>query len=75
MIIFIVAALWCTISTFVLMQYYPMCADKLKWYEKFMVGFIFLIAGPFFIIATICETFLTIILPEGWDDDDGPKQL
>lgn len=52
-----------------------MCADKLKWYEKIMVGFIFLIAGPFFIIATICETFLTIILPEGWDDDDGPKQL
>ena len=75
MMIFITTALWLIMSTFVLIQYYPLCVEELQWYEKIIVGFIFLIAGPFFIITTVCGTFLSIILPEGWDDDDGPKQV
>lgn len=71
---FIIVGLWLAISTFIMIQYYPMCVG-LTFFEKIMVSIIFLLGGPFFLVATLCETFLSLILPEGWDNDDGPKQM
>ena len=37
----------------------------------FLVGFIFIIGGPFFVIVNVLEALLDMILPEGWDNQNG----
>ena len=62
--------LWATMSLLVMIQYAPYCKE-LTLTEKFIVGFIFIIGGPFFAIANVLEALLDCFLPEGWDED-GP---
>lgn len=65
----IIIILWAAISLFVMIEYAPYCKD-LKPNEQLVVGIIFTIGGPFFIIANIFETILNCFLPEGWDDNE-----
>jgi hypothetical protein len=53
-----------------MIQYAPYCKD-LSTNDILVVGFIFLISGPFFAIANVLEALLECFLPEGWDED-GP---
>ena len=67
----IIMILWATMSLLVMIQYAPYCKE-LTLTEKFIVGFIFIIGGPFFAIANVLEALLDCFLPEGWDED-GPN--
>lgn len=66
----IIMILWATMSLLVMIQYAPYCKD-LSANDKLVVGFIFIIGGPFFAIANVLEALLDCFLPEGWDED-GP---
>ena len=66
----IIMILWATMSLLVMVQYAPYCKD-LSTNDKLIVGFIFIIGGPFFAIANVLEAMLDCFLPEGWDED-GP---
>lgn len=61
--------LWCVMGLLIACQYAPYCAE-LKWWEQGIVCVIFLVGGPFFIVANIMESLLNVFLPEGWDDDN-----
>ena len=60
---------WCIMGLLVGLQYAP-CITELTNWKKFLCATIFLVGGPFFIIAQICEAVLDALLPEGWSDDD-----
>lgn len=64
----IIMILWSIMSLIVMIQYAPLCRD-LPEGDKFAVGLIFIIGGPFFAIVNILEALLDCYLPEGWDDD------
>ena len=66
----IIMILWATMTLLVMIQYAPACKD-LSNNDKFIVGIIFMIGGPFFAIANVLEALLDCFLPEGWDED-GP---
>lgn len=66
--IWLISILWGIMSLLVMIQYAPLCKD-LSDGDKFTVGLIFLIGGPFFAIANVLEALLDCYLPEGWDDD------
>ena len=65
----IIAILWSAMSLLVMIQYAPACKD-LKGLDAIVVFLIFLIGGPIFSMASILEAFLTVLLPEGWDDEN-----
>ena len=67
----ITTVLWAVLSLLVMIQYAPACKD-LSNNDKFIVGIIFIIGGPFFATANVLEALLDCILPEGWDKD-GPN--
>lgn len=67
----IITILWITMSLLVMIQYTPYCKD-LPTSDKFVVGLIFVVGGPFFAITNILEALLDCFLPEGWDED-GPS--
>lgn len=69
----IISILWAIMSLLVMIQYAPVCKDLPK-KDQFVVGCIFIIGGPIFAAANVLEAVLNCILPEGWDDDDGPWQ-
>ena len=66
--IWLISILWGIMSLLVMIQYAPLCKD-LPNGDKFAVGLIFLVGGPFFAIANVLEALLDCYLPEGWDDD------
>ena len=66
----IIAIFWCICSLLVMIQYAPFCKD-LSSRDYFLVGLIFIIGGPFFIAVNILEALLDMILPEGWDNQNG----
>lgn len=66
--IWLISILWGIMSLLVMIQYAPLCKD-LPDGDKFVVGLIFLVGGPFFAIANVLEALLDCYLPEGWDDD------
>ena len=68
----IIAVLWATCSLLVMIQYAPYCVD-MPVGDYFLAGLIFIIGGPFFAISNILESLLDTIMPEGWDNDDGPR--
>lgn len=43
---------------------------KLSIQDSFIVFILFLVSGPFFIIAAIFEALINLYLPEGWNDDN-----
>lgn len=65
----LVILLWVTMSGVVIVQYAPACKD-LKGLDAMAVFLIFLIGGPIFSMVNILEAFLTVLLPEGWDDEN-----
>lgn len=65
----LIMILWMTMSGVVIVQYAPACKD-LKGLDAIVVFLIFLIGGPIFSMANILEAFLTVLLPEGWDDEN-----
>ena len=65
----LVIVLWMTMSGIVIVQYAPACKD-LKKTDTIIVFLIFLIGGPIFSIANVLEAFLSVLLPEGWDDEN-----
>lgn len=66
----IIMILWATMSFLIMMQYAPVCKD-LSSNDKIIVGIIFIIGGPIFVMANVLEAVLDCFLPEGWDDDSG----
>lgn len=70
--IWIILILWSVMSLIVMIQYAPLCSE-LSDSDKFIVGLIFIIGGPFFAIVNVLEAMLDCYLPEGWDDDSGFK--
>ena len=68
----IIAVLWATCSLLIMIQYAPYCADMSAG-DYFFAGLILIIGGPFFVISKVLESLLDIIMPEGWDSNDGPK--
>lgn len=65
----LVIILWMTMSGVIIVQYAPACKD-LKGLDAIVVFLIFLIGGPIISMASILEAFLTVLLPEGWDDEN-----
>lgn len=65
----LVIILWMTMAGGVIVQYAPACKD-LKGLDAIIVFLIFLIGGPILSMASILEAFLTVLLPEGWDDEN-----
>lgn len=65
----LVIILWMTTAGVVIVQYAPACKD-LKGLDAMVVFLIFLIGGPILSMASILEAFLTVLLPEGWDDEN-----
>lgn len=65
----LVILLWMTMAGVVIVQYAPACKD-LKGMDAMVVFLIFLIGGPIFSMASVLEAFLTVLLPEGWDDEN-----
>lgn len=68
----IIAILWATCSLLVMIQYAPYCVD-MPVGDYLLAGLIFIIGGPFFAISNALESLLDTIMPEGWDNDDGPR--
>lgn len=68
----IIAVLWATCSLLVMIQYAPFCQD-MPAADYLLAGLIFIVGGPFFAITNVLEALLDIIMPEGWDDDSGPR--
>ena len=66
----IIMILWATMSFLIMMQYAPVCKD-LSSNDKIIVGIIFIIGGPIFVMANVLEEILDCFLPEGWDNDNG----
>ena len=65
--------LWAILSLLTMIQYAPYCKG-LSTTDSIIVGIIFIVGGPIFALNTILTVLLSLILPEGWDDDDeGPK--
>ena len=65
----LVIILWMTMAGIIIVQYAPACKD-LKGLDAIVVFLIFLIGGPILSMASILEAFLTVLLPEGWDDEN-----
>lgn len=63
--------LWAACSLLVMIQYAPYCKDLNNW-DAAVVGIIFIIGGPIFVLGNILEAILDCYLPEGWDED-GPN--
>lgn len=68
----IIAILWATCSLLVMIQYAPFCQD-MPAANYLLAGLIFIVGGPFFAITNVLEALLDTIMPEGWDDDSGPR--
>lgn len=64
----IIAILWSAMSLLIILQYAPYCKD-LPAQDQLIVGIIFIIGGPIFVIANVLEALLDCFLPEGWDDE------
>lgn len=64
--------LWAVCSLLIMIQYAPFCRELETW-DMLIVGTVFIIGGPIFVIGNVLEAILDCYLPEGWDDDDsGP---
>lgn len=68
----IIAILWATCSLLIMIQYAPYCSE-MPIGDYLIAGIIFIIGGPFFAITNVLESILDVIMPEGWDNDDGPR--
>lgn len=68
----IIIILWATCSLLTMIQYAPFCSN-MPTGNFLLAGTIFIIGGPFFAIVSVLETILDIIMPEGWDSDNGPR--
>ena len=66
----IILIFWCICSLLIMIQYAPVCKD-LSSRDYLLVGLIFIIGGPFFIAVNVLEALLDMILPEGWDNQNG----
>lgn len=65
----IIMILWGTMSLFLMIQYAPYCKDLLS-YEQFIVGMVFILGAPIFILTDVLKGILDCYLPEGWDEDE-----
>ena len=69
--IWIITVLWLAIFAMLSFQYMDILTTVSP--EKQLAAlFIFLIGAPCFLIVNVLEEVLDYILPEGWDDDEGP---
>ena len=66
----IVLILWAACSLLIMTQYAPYCSE-LSTGDYILAGIIFIIGGPFFVITNELEMILDMILPEGWDQQNG----
>lgn len=69
----IVIILWATLSLLAMLENAPYCKN-LSTMDSFVVFMIFAIGGPIFALNSVLTTILSLILPEGWDDDDDDSQ-
>lgn len=66
--------LWATLVLLTMIQYAPYCKELSK-IDMLIVLLIFIVGAPIFALNNILTILLSLILPEGWDDEDdeGPK--
>lgn len=68
----LVAFLWMIIGMLISVNHADVLSEVEPW-QSLAAMLIFLVGGPFFVVVTILEFFLDVILPGGWDDDDDFK--
>ena len=66
--------LWLILGFLHLITYAGAIAGVNNWKDKIILMILFMVGGPFFSITVILEFIISLILGEGWndDDDDGP---
>lgn len=67
--LYIIIILWGAMAFLLLMQNAEACAG-LGLTDRIIVSLILLTGAPILIIASVLQSILSIILPEGWDNDD-----
>ena len=67
--LYIIIILWSAMAFLLLMQNAEACVN-LNLIDKIIVSFILLVGAPILIIASVLQSILSIILPEGWDNDN-----
>lgn len=66
----IVLILWLLVALFLILQMATYLGD-LSSGNKLFVCFIMILFAPAILIANIVEGILSLVLPEGWNDDSG----
>lgn len=69
--IWIITIMWLAIFTMLSFQYMDILTTVSPG-KQLAALFVFLIGAPYFLIVNVLEEVLDYILPEGWDDDEGP---
>ena len=67
--ILIINLLWAVCSMFFIVQHMPAMAQVDR-PTRVAVFLLLVVGGPIFMAAAVLQSILTILLPEGWDDDD-----
>jgi hypothetical protein len=57
---------------FFVVQYLPAMVEVDR-PSRIAIFFLLVIGGPIFMAAAVLQSILTILLPEGWDDDEIEK--
>ena len=67
--IIIIEVLWLFLWMMLCLEYFDILST-VDGPSRLAAMFIFLIGAPFFLIVNVLEAILSMIFPEGWDDDD-----
>lgn len=67
--IIIIEVLWFFLWMMLCLEYFDILSS-VDASSRLAAMFIFLIGAPFFLIVNVLEAILSMIFPEGWDDDN-----
>lgn len=70
MIVFIIFSIYLILGL-VMTYNYRWCFAEMEWSQIIIAVLLMTIGGPCFVIVNIITDMLDMIMPEGWDNDDG----
>lgn len=70
MIVFIIFSIYLILGL-VMTYNYRWCFAEMAWPQIIIAALLMTIGGPSFVIVNIISDLLDMIMPEGWDNDDG----
>ena len=70
MIVFIIFSIYLILGL-VMTYNYRWCFEEMTWPQIIIAALLMTIGGPSFVIVNIISDLLDMIMPEGWDNDDG----